>query len=224
MSPSRVIISIVFLRQLQGHSYAVYSVRWHHSRAGLFLSCSADWSVKLWDQSRTCALFSFDLHAPVFDVAWAPFAASVFVASTADGRLCLYDLSQLKQTPVAFDHVRNARLTRVAFHNSEPVILVGDDAGQVSCYKLPSSLIERMLLIQHQVQQKRDAQHNGGMGGMGMVERGLSQLQMSLQQEGGDPLDFLRAPGASSSLVPLDIIRVQLPKLEKVLAYYASLV
>lgn len=36
------------LLQYEGHSMSVYSVRWNPCQPATFLSCSADWTVKLW--------------------------------------------------------------------------------------------------------------------------------------------------------------------------------
>lgn len=42
-----------------GHSGPVYRVRWSPFGAGAFLSCSADWTIKLWDAEKAAALFTF---------------------------------------------------------------------------------------------------------------------------------------------------------------------
>ena len=51
---------------------AVYSVRWNNFNPKLFLSCSADWTVKMWEHTRKHCLMSFDLNHQVGDVAWTP--------------------------------------------------------------------------------------------------------------------------------------------------------
>lgn len=45
-----------------GHSMTVYAVRWNHIHHRMFLSASADWSVRLWDSRRTDKpVMKFDL-------------------------------------------------------------------------------------------------------------------------------------------------------------------
>lgn len=79
---------IVFaVRFVQGHSESVYSVRWHPLQKGVFLSSSADWSLKIWQQGKDRALLSFDLHSPVQDACWAPFCSTMFAAVTSDGKV-----------------------------------------------------------------------------------------------------------------------------------------
>ena len=36
----------------QAHHMAVYGVKWNHFHPKIFVSCSADWTVKVWD--HTC--------------------------------------------------------------------------------------------------------------------------------------------------------------------------
>ena len=68
---------------------AVYAVKWNLLHSRVFLSASADWSVRLWDGNRTQPVMTFDLDSPVGDVAWAPYSATVFAAVTDDGKVRL---------------------------------------------------------------------------------------------------------------------------------------
>ena len=70
-----------------GHKMAVYAVKWNLLHSRVFLSASADWSVRLWDGNRTQPVMTFDLDSPVGDVAWAPYSATVFAAVTDDGKV-----------------------------------------------------------------------------------------------------------------------------------------
>ena len=38
-----------YLETYDGHYLAVYSVKWNKYHPRIFLSCSADWTVKMWD-------------------------------------------------------------------------------------------------------------------------------------------------------------------------------
>ena len=67
---------------------SVYTVRFNPFHGNVFLSASADWTVKLWDHSKEQPLAVFDLNSPVGDVAWAPYSSTVFAAVTADGKVC----------------------------------------------------------------------------------------------------------------------------------------
>lgn len=51
---------------------AVYSVHWNINHPTTFLSCGADWMVKLWESSSVQPIMSFDLSTAVGDVQWCP--------------------------------------------------------------------------------------------------------------------------------------------------------
>ena len=40
---------------------AVYSVRWNPVHPNIFLSASADWTVKVWDHTKKAPVLTFDL-------------------------------------------------------------------------------------------------------------------------------------------------------------------
>lgn len=39
------------LQSYDAHNMAVDAVKWNHFHSGVFISCSADWTVKIWDQT-----------------------------------------------------------------------------------------------------------------------------------------------------------------------------
>lgn len=125
----------------EGHHMAVYGVRWNPFHQRVFLSCSADWTVKMWEINQKDPIMTFDLSNAVGDVAWAPFSSTVFATITSDGRLMIYDLSVNKHEPIGESRiVKKAKLTHISFNPTEPIILVGDDSGVVMSLKLSPNL------------------------------------------------------------------------------------
>ena len=133
-----------YLETYDGHYMAVYTVRWNHFNPKVFISCSADWTVKLWDHTRNSPLMSFDLNNQVGDVAWTPWSSTSFAACTADGKVHVFDLHENKNEAMCEQKVvRKAKLTKLAFNiagASTPIILVGDDHACVSSLKLSPNL------------------------------------------------------------------------------------
>lgn len=66
----------------------VYAVKWNNIHTRIFLSASADWTLKLWEGDNPRPVMSFDLNNPVGDAAWSPHSATVFAAVTDDGKVC----------------------------------------------------------------------------------------------------------------------------------------
>jgi dynein intermediate chain 1 len=130
-----------YLATYAGHSMAVYALRWNPHHSGVFLSASADWTVKVWESHAREAVMTFDLGAAVGDAAWGGHSSTCFAAVTADGRCHVFDLSANKYEAVCAQKVvKKARLTKVAFNPVHPVLLCGDDKGGVTCLKLSPNL------------------------------------------------------------------------------------
>lgn len=124
-----------------GHYMAVYKVQWNPYHRRIFLSASADWTVKIWDHEKQKPVLSFDLGNAVNDAAWAPYSSTVFAAVTADGKVHVFDLNQNKNEPMCSQQViKKAKLTHICFNSFEPIILVGDDKGRVISLKLSPNL------------------------------------------------------------------------------------
>jgi len=125
-----------------GHAGPVYKLRWSPFCENIFLSCSADWSIKLWNQERSEAIFTFSSSTDyVADVAWSPDNSSVFASVTGDGRLDVWDISVNTLDPITTVKTEH-RLSSVAFSNNSPVIVVGHEGGVVDVYSLKGSLAE----------------------------------------------------------------------------------
>eukprot|EP00002_Diphylleia_rotans_P016850 TRINITY_DN3272_c0_g1_i1.p1 TRINITY_DN3272_c0_g1~~TRINITY_DN3272_c0_g1_i1.p1 ORF type:complete len:703 (-),score=170.86 TRINITY_DN3272_c0_g1_i1:294-2402(-) len=130
-----------YLETYEGHNMAVYGLKWNTFHPRVFLSCSADWSVKMWEHNHKHPVLSFDLNNAVGSVAWAPFSSTIFAAVTADGKVHIFDVHQNKNEAICEQPiVRKSKLTQLAFNYKQPILLVGDDRGTVSCLKLSPNL------------------------------------------------------------------------------------
>jgi WD40 repeat protein len=88
-------------------------------------------------------LFVFDLGSAVGDVAWAPYSSTVFAACTADGKAYVFDLNINKYEPMVEQIIiqkKRTKLTHIVFNPNFPIVLVGDDRGNVSTLKLSPNL------------------------------------------------------------------------------------
>ncbi|CAF0743555.1 unnamed protein product [Brachionus calyciflorus] len=132
-----------FLDTFDAHHMAVYSVAWNSFHPKIYLTCSADWTVKIWDHTCKDPLFTYDLGSAVGDAAWAPYSSTVFAAVTADGKVFVFDLNVNKYEPICEQVVvqkKKTKLTHIAFNPNYPIIIVGDDRGNVTSLKLSPNL------------------------------------------------------------------------------------
>ncbi|KEG14343.1 putative dynein intermediate chain [Trypanosoma grayi] len=129
------------LERYEGHTMPVYTCRWNPFHPDIFITCSADWTIKLWLKNSTKPLLTFDAGDCVGDVAWSPYSSTVFAAVTSNGKVLVFDLNKNKREPLCSQTVvKNAKLTHVVFHSQEPVVLVGDSRGSVLILKLSPNL------------------------------------------------------------------------------------
>ncbi|KAB5549256.1 hypothetical protein PHYPO_G00065340 [Pangasianodon hypophthalmus] len=131
-----------FLETYTAHSLSVDAVKWNHFHPKVFISCSSDWTVKIWDHTITSPMFTFDLNTAVGDVAWSPYSSTVFAAVTIDGKVHVFDLSINKYEAICQQAVvsKKTKLTHIEFNPVYPIIIVGDDRGYVTSLKLSPNL------------------------------------------------------------------------------------
>ncbi|XP_013788101.1 dynein intermediate chain 2, ciliary-like, partial [Limulus polyphemus] len=146
------IYSSPFLATYKAHYLSIYSIEWNYYHPRVFISCSADWMVCIWDHTCSAPVFTFDLHTEVGDIAWAPYSSTVFAAVTADGKVHIYDLSVNKHLPICQQTVvqkKKTKLTKVAFNPSYPILCVGDERGLVISLKLSPNLRKNLKDIKN---------------------------------------------------------------------------
>ena len=88
-------------------------------------------------------LFVYDLGSPVGDVVWAPYSSTVFAACTADGKVYVFDLNVNKYEALAEQTVvqkKRTKLTHITFNQHYPILLAGDDRGNIISLKLSPNL------------------------------------------------------------------------------------
>lgn len=129
-----------YLATYDAHHMSVYTVKWNLFHPRVFASCSADWTVKIWEHNHPNPIFSYDVKTSVGDIAWAPYSAFVF-ATVAAEKVRVYDLEKSRHDPICVQAVvRKNKLTHVSFNPHYPIILVGDDRGNVTSLKLSPNL------------------------------------------------------------------------------------
>uniref|UniRef100_A0A8C6UDR7 Dynein, axonemal, intermediate chain 1, paralog 2 n=1 Tax=Neogobius melanostomus TaxID=47308 RepID=A0A8C6UDR7_9GOBI len=166
-----------YLDVYKAHVMAVDTVKWNRFHPKVFMSCSSDWTVKIWDHTISSAMFTFDLRSAVGDVSWAPYSSTAFSAVTTDGRIHVFDLSINKHQALCQQQVTAKKhLTHVQFNPLHPIIITGDDRGHVCCFKLSPNLRKQPKVKKHQELPK------GPEAEVAKMERLLSLLREPLPQ------------------------------------------
>ncbi|KAL6255258.1 hypothetical protein P5V15_013596 [Pogonomyrmex californicus] len=136
--------SSIYMRTYhEAHTMPVYRIVFNKFNSSIFASCSGDWRIKIWEDERPEPLFMFDLGVPIGDVQWAPYSSTVLACVSNDGKVTVFDLNVNKYRPICNQQIvskRKNKLTRLAFNNALPFIIVGDDKGTVNTLKLSPNL------------------------------------------------------------------------------------
>ncbi|KAF8788369.1 Dynein intermediate chain 1 like protein [Argiope bruennichi] len=126
------------------HKDAISSVHWNPLHPRVFLSCSKDYTLQVWDHNEKNSIFDFFFENEVRDVAWAPFSSTLFAAISRTAIVSVFDLAVNKTEAIGtftcYTPKQDIRLTRLTFHPTMPVLLVGDDRGSVIVFKLSPNL------------------------------------------------------------------------------------
>ncbi|XP_035219792.1 dynein intermediate chain 1, axonemal-like isoform X2 [Stegodyphus dumicola] len=132
------------LKSYDDHKHSIHSVHWNSIHPRVFLSCSEDLSIRIWDHTLKESVFEFFFENEVKDVCWAPFSSTLFAAVSGNATIHIFDLLLNKLeaigTYMVYTAKENINLTTLKFHPEQPVILAGDERGKVSAFKLSPNL------------------------------------------------------------------------------------
>ncbi|XP_076260407.1 dynein intermediate chain 2, ciliary [Rhynchophorus ferrugineus] len=135
--------SSMFLLTYNAHQMPIARIDFNKYNTDIFISCSGDWRIKIWEDNRLEPLFVFDVGDRVGDVKWAPYSSTVFAAVTTEGKVYVFDLNVNKYKPICVQAIvskRRNKLTRLSFNPKLPILIVGDDKGCVTTLKLSPNL------------------------------------------------------------------------------------
>eukprot|EP00484_Ammonia_sp_Unknown_P021644 CAMPEP_0197022016 /NCGR_PEP_ID=MMETSP1384-20130603/2922_1 /TAXON_ID=29189 /ORGANISM="Ammonia sp." /LENGTH=730 /DNA_ID=CAMNT_0042449977 /DNA_START=19 /DNA_END=2211 /DNA_ORIENTATION=+ len=116
-------------------------------QSGLYLTCSFDWTVKLWHISskKYLALFN-QMEDYVYDVQWSPTNPSIFAVVDGSGNLTLFDLNVSFERPVseptnilaADNKKQEISITKLLWSPNGKQIIVGDSNGRLTIFECPA--------------------------------------------------------------------------------------
>ena len=127
------------------HSEPVYRVRWSRFRPDFFLTCSADWTSRLYHTDGPHYLLRFENQRQdaVQDLCWSPAQANIFATCTAQGHIDVWDLADPLQPKVSLP-LEDRSLNCLLFADHDGMILgAGDNRGDVAITKLFGHEFER---------------------------------------------------------------------------------
>ena len=125
-----------YLNSYLGHSGPVYQVRWAYHVADVFISASADWTIKLWRERSFQPIFTFSNGEQMSDVCWSPSDSAAFACSTMQGKLEVWDMSISILEPVAIMRTCGT-MSCASFSTKMPAIATGGVDGMIRLFCVP---------------------------------------------------------------------------------------
>lgn len=132
------------------HAELVYRIRWSPYSPLFFLTCSADWTTRLYrlDQAKPMLKLDSPNQDAVQDVAWSNTNALHFATVTVQGNVEIWSLLDTIYPRWTIQYKDRRRLNAVLFAEQEtPVIVVGDEEGDVCVFALTSFLFSRQEFL-----------------------------------------------------------------------------
>ncbi|EPY29138.1 dynein intermediate chain [Strigomonas culicis] len=146
------------------HTELVYRVRWSPFHPYYFLTCSVDWTSRLYRVGRSAKVLTFDSlnQDAVQDVAWSYTNALLFATATAQGCVEVWSISDVVYPQAHIQFTDHRRLSCVLFAEQESAVLVvGDEEGDVTVFLLKDKRFERPEMDEdQQIQWFDDAVRN----------------------------------------------------------------
>lgn len=126
------------------HSGPVYKVAFSPFHRNIFLSCSTDGTIRVYNMLRKEPLIYLEpTEGYLFDVAWSTGRPLVFAAADGKGNIYVYDLLKDMLSPVHTFQVdkHSNKVTAICFNPADPSLLSSCDiAGKLITWQLGSEL------------------------------------------------------------------------------------
>lgn len=171
-----------------GHNGPVYKIRCNPYWPHIMMSCSADWTVQLWDWRRdevpVMSCHCTDLQDAVNDIEWSPHDSCVFGSVADDGRVEIWDLSYSNIKPLITKkpESRSYSRTMIRFCNEYPVLVSGNTQGIVDVYRL-KNMEKQPMTNEEQRQRLEKAIYPGGRNKDLMSDREEDEEEGDHQQQ-----------------------------------------
>lgn len=132
-----------YLDTYRGHKGPVYRTLWSPYNSDIFLTCSADWSVRLWHVDNLQPILSLQATTQaIIDIDWCPFS-SVMFAAISEKQVEIWNLTHSILDPliVHLPVTPHVKLTSLKFALNSTSLVVGDSDGHVTIYQLNEMLL-----------------------------------------------------------------------------------
>lgn len=112
--------------------------------SNILLTCSSDWTIKLWmiskkqrDMKNALTFQSHSTTDKINSVAWCPYDATIFASAGGDGTIQLWDLSLSTVDPLfSIKSQFDGGITSILFSENAPILVAASETGAIEVFNL----------------------------------------------------------------------------------------
>ncbi|XP_010436281.1 PREDICTED: protein CIA1 [Camelina sativa] len=134
-------LDLVEVQKLEGHSARVWNVAWNPAAAGVLASCSADKTVRIWEQSSlsrswSCKAVLEGTHTrTVKSCAWSP-SGKLLATASFDGKTCVWENFATDSECVSVLQVHESEVKSVSWNASGSLLATCGRDKSVSIWEI----------------------------------------------------------------------------------------
>lgn len=135
----RISYKDTYIETYYGHQGPVYKVRCNPFDSNIFLTCSYDWTIKIWTTKQfkpllTCK--SMHRSSQINDIEWSPFTSTIFGCVIDDGTVEIWDLARQTIDPIIHLKLNDIPKKTIKFSRSSQVVATGDADFNIDVFRL----------------------------------------------------------------------------------------
>ena len=148
-----------------GHQGPVYKIRCNPFDPNIMISCSYDWTVKIWNNKHNYPVMNLhtnELSHQVNDIEWSSDTSTVFADVADDGRIELWDLARSAIQPIYIVQEESGIAKKCIKFSEGKVIATGNADGTIDIFRIynmehsPVSDEAQIKRLQDIIQQNSD--------------------------------------------------------------------
>ena len=154
-----------YIDNYYGHQGPVYKIRCNPFDPNILISCSYDWTVKIWNSKHNYPVMNLhtnELSHQVNDIEWNSDTSTVFGDVADDGRIEIWDLARSAIQPIIINIDDKAPKKSIKFSEGGKIVAAGDSEGCIAIYRIynmehsPVSDEHQVKRLQGIIQQNSD--------------------------------------------------------------------
>lgn len=154
-----------YIDNYYGHQGPVYKIRCNPFDPNILISCSYDWTVKIWNNKHNYPVMNLhtnELSHQVNDIEWSDDTSTVFGDVADDGRIEIWDLARSAIQPIIVNTEDKAAKKSIKFSDGGKIVAAGAADGTITIYRIynmehsPVSDEHQVKRLQSIIQQNSD--------------------------------------------------------------------